>query len=266
MAVGSTCSIDGCGTIVGPKSARGWCSKHYQRWLANGTPTSGEFCATCGIEFDRRSRHPGLRYCAGKCKPRCVVEGCDRPRRKREWCANHYTHWRSYGDAAAPYKHKWADGKRCVICGATGWPGRRRRFCSGACQQVYQRHGMERPESVDCALCGTSVDLGERGKAGRLKRADTLLCSRCRYRRGLRHKQSVGVIAARDGTECGICTEPVDMALTHPHALSASVDHIIPRARGGTDDLGNLQLAHLTCNLKKHTSTNAVGPAERGCA
>ncbi len=29
------CSIDGCGN---PHQARGWCNKHYQRWLSRGDP------------------------------------------------------------------------------------------------------------------------------------------------------------------------------------------------------------------------------------
>ena len=35
--------------------------------------------------------------------------------------------------------------------------------------------------------------------------------------------------------------------------LKASIDHIQPRSRGGTDDDGNLQIAHLHCNLVKNT-------------
>jgi len=34
--------------------------------------------------------------------------------------------------------------------------------------------------------------------------------------------------------------------------LAASIDHILPRSRGGTDDDGNLQIAHLRCNLLKN--------------
>jgi hypothetical protein len=30
------CSVDGCGAAV---LARGWCSRHYQRWAKHGTPT-----------------------------------------------------------------------------------------------------------------------------------------------------------------------------------------------------------------------------------
>jgi hypothetical protein len=33
------CSVDDCRTLVGPKGARGLCSRHYQRMLSTGSPT-----------------------------------------------------------------------------------------------------------------------------------------------------------------------------------------------------------------------------------
>lgn len=51
---------------------------------------------------------------------------------------------------------------------------------------------------------------------------------------------------------CAICGKPVDKTLKYPHPLSATVDHIIPIARGGhPSSLDNLQLAHFTCNRQK---------------
>lgn len=51
---------------------------------------------------------------------------------------------------------------------------------------------------------------------------------------------------------CGICGMPVDFTYKYPHPLSPCIDHIIPIARGGhPSDLGNLQLAHWTCNRQK---------------
>ena len=37
-----TCSVDGCQNKVGRKGARGWCSKHYQRWMSTGSPTGSK--------------------------------------------------------------------------------------------------------------------------------------------------------------------------------------------------------------------------------
>jgi 5-methylcytosine-specific restriction endonuclease McrA len=46
-------------------------------------------------------------------------------------------------------------------------------------------------------------------------------------------------------TICALCGKP-------PTAADGLVtDHIIPRARGGSDDASNLQAAHRTCNARK---------------
>ena len=53
-------------------------------------------------------------------------------------------------------------------------------------------------------------------------------------------------------TICGICGKPVDFSLKYPDPLSATIDHIIPIAKGGhPSDIGNLQLAHRWCNRQK---------------
>lgn len=62
------------------------------------------------------------------------------------------------------------------------------------------------------------------------------------------------VIYERDAWTCGVCGDPVDPALDYPHALSASLDHIVPVSRGGSHTADNLQCAHLTCNRHKSDS------------
>jgi hypothetical protein len=94
-------------------------------------------------------------------------------------------------------------------------------------------------------------------------------------------------IGDRDGWVCGICRDPArpvhrprgavtilagdliledipgeaqtgepwedeEPAIRRYDPLAASIDHILPRSRGGTDDDGNLQITHLRCNLLKH--------------
>jgi 5-methylcytosine-specific restriction endonuclease McrA len=39
-----------------------------------------------------------------------------------------------------------------------------------------------------------------------------------------------------------------------------SVDHVVPRERGGTDELGNLRAAHASCNSRRGART-PVAPA-----
>ena len=51
---------------------------------------------------------------------------------------------------------------------------------------------------------------------------------------------------------CGICGRPVNFDKKFPDPWSATLDHIIPIAKGGDPaNLENLQLAHLACNRLK---------------
>lgn len=70
------------------------------------------------------------------------------------------------------------------------------------------------------------------------------------------------ILASQD--VCALCGLPVDKSLRYPNPMSATVDHIIPIARGGhPSDLANLQLAHLACNLAKSDNIAAVQSAPR---
>lgn len=55
---------------------------------------------------------------------------------------------------------------------------------------------------------------------------------------------------------CAICGLPINKKLKFPDPMSATVDHIIPVAKGGhPSDPSNLQAAHLICNQVKGTKT-----------
>lgn len=53
----------------------------------------------------------------------------------------------------------------------------------------------------------------------------------------------------RSKGRCEICGDA--LSLTHNDPKQATVDHIVPRARGGGADLGNLQVACGYCNSRK---------------
>ena len=182
----------------------------------------------------------------------CSVDGCEQPRRKRTWCASHYSQWRRTG-SVAPFTYKWGDGSDgCRQCGEPC----ERTYCSSRCKALWHYHQGARPDAVECVGCGLNLSLADSGKAGRRRRADVKLCKRCRQDKS-KHGVSVLYLAARDGTDCGICHLPVDMTLAFPDSMRPSVDHIKPRARGGTNDESNLQLAHLHCNRVKSDRVDA---------
>lgn len=241
-----TCSVPLCADPLTPKSGRGMCSRHYQYWLRTGSPVKP--CAGCGEPLNQ-SRF--AKYCSESCKPRCTVEGCNNPARKRGWCASHYAQRQRTGVDPMPFKHKWNDLVPCLNCGVAAHDPKHRRFCTDNCRVAYALHGGPRPTTTACVACGTVIDLTERGKRGQLRQVSTKFCRPCKqdYRK---YKMSARELAVRDGTDCGICGRPVDMNLSRADSLEcSSVDHIIPRARGGSHDPANLQLAHLVCNMRK---------------
>lgn len=64
----------------------------------------------------------------------------------------------------------------------------------------------------------------------------------------------VAYLVERDGNDCGICGHPVDVTLpSGPRGddLGPSVDHVVPRSKGGGDELSNLRLAHWSCNRNR---------------
>jgi len=63
------CSVAGCGR---PAKARGYCAKHYQRWLRHG-------------DAEKRVRYVNT----GKCRH----PGCQANARSRGLCQTHYVRW-----------------------------------------------------------------------------------------------------------------------------------------------------------------------------
>ena len=65
-------------------------------------------------------------------------------------------------------------------------------------------------------------------------------------------------IVKRDGNRCVYCGRtPIYPAYLsyagNHHKEMATIDHVIPKCKGGTDDLDNLVLACWACNVRKGT-------------
>jgi 5-methylcytosine-specific restriction endonuclease McrA len=118
-----------------------------------------------------------------------------------------------------------------------------------------------------CKICGSTFHS---------TRKTSLYCSdRCRHRanermRDFRHYYHVKYgelylehydpsitlkkLYERDGGVCQICGEPCDWNDTEwgSHGPTyPSIDHIVPRAKGGEHKWSNVQLAHCICNSRK---------------
>lgn len=178
----------------------------------------------------------------------CSIDGCDRAKRKRGWCASHYSQWYRTGEAK-PFSYCWSSEPNCLVCGAPNGSFKSRQFCSGKCSRYWYNHGKAVPANPMCARCGVEIDLAQPGKAGQRRRRTVKLCRRCKVHH--RTEATPGELALRDGAYCQLCGCDVDLFAVHPDPMRPSVDHIVPRSWGGSDARENNQLAHLRCNQVK---------------
>lgn len=162
----------------------------------------------------------------------------------------------------------------CSWCNKTYVPTQVKKknlFCSPSCKVTArnERLRLERMNSKslrNCPWCGRDLP--------KEMRSDAVFCSeRCNssahnstrkmwVRLGIA-KVDIAIIsrltlAKRDGLVCGICGDTVNLELDYwnpdtgwPDPEYVSIDHIVPLSKGGTNDLSNLQLAHLVCNVRK---------------
>jgi 5-methylcytosine-specific restriction endonuclease McrA len=226
----TACSVQPCEKKA---HARGLCPMHYQRLRTRGETGSPD---------RERAALAGLV---------CVVERCGQPRRKVDWCAAHYSQVRRIGEAR-PFVWKWAEpGSSCVVCdGQASLERGLRRYCSDRCRALLAAHEGSVPTEFTCIVCFQSTTLEVRSAGGYRRRADSAMCPPCRKTMRLR-SVTWRQIASEDGDRCGICGEQVDLDMVWPDLLHPSIDHIVPKALGGTHDRSNLQLAHFLCNVRK---------------
>lgn len=178
------------------------------------------------------------------------------------WCKECYRQWhigRYTPKAEAP------SSPFCAHCGSAYEPKQRRpsSYCSRKCKDDA-RHAAEAAALVEskpersCVHCGSALPKSMRVDA----KFCSSSCNSAAHQVTRKMAKRAGVdrpdelvsrayIAERDGWRCGLCGGRVSRARKHPDPLCASIDHIVPVAAGGTNDLANLQLAHLRCNLVK---------------
>jgi Recombination endonuclease VII len=172
-----TCSVAGC---TAPPFARGWCSKHYTRWLRHGDPNvttrnppstadaTEKHCPRCGnvkpiVEF-------GLRYSGRGAKPKgycrdCEAtyqiehsanpEGREQHRKARsKWNASNHEYFLAYRYGISKQRYDEmlaAQGGVCAICG-TDKPGGR-----DLVWQVDHCHNSNKIRGLLCGPCNRGL-------------------------------------------------------------------------------------------------------------
>jgi hypothetical protein len=86
------CSVEGCEKPIVNK--RGWCSKHYARWIRHGDLKTAH---TPGPK--KSQKHP------------CKMVDCTNDQYARGWCKMHYDRWRSHGNPAITLNNHTPNGR-----------------------------------------------------------------------------------------------------------------------------------------------------------
>lgn len=209
-------------------------------------------CAKCGAAFEWSQ--------SGRGRPRKYCDGCRRV------------------DVRSRYTRVTRSARPCLVCGVEFVPTNSRHVsCSRRCKD------QSKPSAkAACSICGgpavrgaTSADapthnrcLAEAHDASRYRKG--CRCDTCRtairdWWRGYRaRREALGLpvpsggrwisdrdrlkIYERDGWCCHLCGGAVDPDAESKSRWYPSLDHLVPRSQGGSDDTSNLKTAHRYCN------------------
>ena len=229
-------------------------------------------CKTCGRTFlaDRATRSFCSRSCKGKARSTIkplTCKNCGEVYTPKEAnrvqfcgreCAFQFKSARGYS------KQIHNEYRSCVICKVLFYRAGSAVTCSRECGRQYKNalsrdYSRLKQESLDyktesrsCLHCTkTFIVKWKTGGAPKNK-----WCSkRCKkaadnHRHAGIPKGALGLLVNRQSSKCAICKRRFAPKLLQ----RPTIDHIVPRVRGGTNDITNLQAACFLCNSLKSDS------------
>lgn len=75
------------------------------------------------------------------------------------------------------------------------------------------------------------------------------------------HRRRLAALRARDGDLCWRCNRPMRFEGPPNCGRAATIEHYLPRSKGGGDELDNLRLCHVGCN--RHLANHEPAQKER---
>jgi hypothetical protein len=215
-------------------------------------------CARCRDTF--RPRHGQQRYCSLTCAnlargvkaaqyrtcPQCGSEFKAYPSHRSSHCSKACA-GRTRRTRPDRSEIPWQECKQCAA-----WfvrKGSRRVFCSPDCATIGNR----------TRAIGRYYELQAEQGDGRTPIRFRQAVDRRNKRLTAAWVEDVGIdyLIERDNGRCHLCGRKVSTRYTWPDNRTPSVDHLVPLSQGGEHSKANTALAHLGCNLSKHT--RAVG-------
>lgn len=217
------------GDRVGGSKYNTYCSPECRQMAGYGSRVPiWEWCEQCGCLYDSRGRRSKGSFCTHKCYSKSLTKPRGLPRHQ----------------VSIPLR-------LCMECGRllTG-TARKRLTCSADCS--YTRSTRATCEAIKRRYRDDPDFRDQVISAGQNRRARGLGLDQITSPKTL-----VAFLMQRDQGICGICEEEVRDT---EGPMRPSIDHVIPLARGGLHEIGNLQLAHYRCNLSKGARIPAETP------
>lgn len=168
-------------------------------------------------------------------------------------------------DCAVSRLHRNRQMAPCPRCLKPFWPwagnpAHARKFCSRACIATPKVPPVSPPPrqllTFSCEHCATTFEVH---KPRRFCKTRCQLRAKTRRRKMFMRSKGLSLgrlpnyreVWLRSKGRCALCGKKIERQLQWPHPQSFSIDHVIPVAHGGTDDISNVQAAHLRCNIAK---------------
>lgn len=236
-------------------------------------------CESCGSAYVPKINHPQCRFCSSDCRYRskdkrrvdegviqtcaqCGAEYLNKSRGQsfhvRKHCSYDCARIARWGPPRTSWPIPW---QQCPECGQWLVSTRNRTLCSEECKKKRKIRQIKAHNAkhyvplkmLNCRECGRDFEQ-ERSKQGRGGSRRTRFCSALCAKRAAKRTERQRItkngkvesftlleIAERDGWRCHICRRKVDRQ-------AWSLDHLIPKSKGGLHVRENVKLAHRRCN------------------
>lgn len=223
--------------------------KQHKRLQIQKAILTDKLCRQCNKPLTQYQVDRGVTFCSQVCfaastrtligtKRVCVVCGKDfEPRQKGQKCCDNKCAKKQADKTKSGLKDT-SIVLKCVVCGQDFHP-----YVSMPNQMTCSKYCKRRRDSINKIKSGYRASVNRRRQLV-ISATTTEPINRAE-------------IFERDGWVCQVCKKKVNPNLSYPHPMSASLDHILPFALGGSHTKANVQLAHLRCNIKKSDSGGA---------
>lgn len=236
-----------------PPSHRARCSKCNKPVWKGKTSAAVQVCRDCRSKM--RSHGTEVMYSKGKC--RCDLCREAKSALMRDYCARRRSEGRPIQRAnrSAPRPKgpclrcgKLTAALRCKPCGAAYRRSMRRRRAAAlrkvAAASIGTRGALVWVQGR-CCVCRETFAPSP-GSQSRYCSPDCRARAQAR-RNWISYPERLAIYEAA-GWTCQLCGDPMSREYSSQDPWSPTLDHIVPRSKGGTDDLSNLRASHMWCN------------------